>query len=72
MCIQQTVIDLLSRGYEVHVVADGCSSRSQTDRIFALEVNRVFEYMNSHVLQILIICSDRKKKFYDWITNDYS
>ncbi|KAL8566402.1 Isochorismatase domain-containing protein 1 [Nucella lapillus] len=37
VCIQQTVIDLLSRGLEVHVVADACSSRSQMDRVFALE-----------------------------------
>ncbi|KAK7089527.1 isochorismatase domain-containing protein 1-like [Littorina saxatilis] len=37
VCIQQTVIDLLARGVEVHVVADGCSSRSQMDRKFALE-----------------------------------
>ncbi|XP_041349042.1 isochorismatase domain-containing protein 1-like isoform X2 [Gigantopelta aegis] len=37
VCIQQTVIDLLDRTYEVHVVADGCSSRSQMDRLFALQ-----------------------------------
>jgi len=37
VCIQQTVIDLLKRDIEVHVVADAVSSRSQTDRMFALE-----------------------------------
>ncbi|CAC5417971.1 Isochorismatase domain-containing protein 2A,Isochorismatase domain-containing protein 2B,Isochorismatase domain-containing protein 2,Isochorismatase domain-containing protein 1 [Mytilus coruscus] len=37
VCIQQTVIDLLNKNYEVHIVADACSSRSQTDRVFALE-----------------------------------
>ncbi|XP_025092451.1 isochorismatase domain-containing protein 1-like isoform X2 [Pomacea canaliculata] len=37
VCIQQTVIDLLARGFEVHVMADACSSRSQMDRMFALE-----------------------------------
>ncbi|KAL5006806.1 hypothetical protein ScPMuIL_015612 [Solemya velum] len=37
VCIQQTVIDLLSRGIEVYVVADACSSRNQVDRLFALE-----------------------------------
>lgn len=41
VCVQQTVIDLLSRGFEVHVVADACSSRSQMDRMFALEVSKV-------------------------------
>ncbi|XP_060596140.1 isochorismatase domain-containing protein 1-like [Ruditapes philippinarum] len=37
VCIQQTVIDLLERGIEVHIVADACSSRSQMDRQFAYE-----------------------------------
>ncbi|XP_048729620.2 isochorismatase domain-containing protein 1-like isoform X2 [Ostrea edulis] len=37
VCIQQTVIDLLEKGYEVHVVADACSSRTQMDRKFAFE-----------------------------------
>ncbi|CAL1534351.1 unnamed protein product [Lymnaea stagnalis] len=37
VCIQQTVIDLLNRNIEVYVVADAVSSRSQMDRIFALE-----------------------------------
>ena len=38
VCVQQTVIDLLLLGYEVHVVADACSSRSQIDRLIAIEV----------------------------------
>lgn len=37
VCIQQTVIELLERGYEVHVVADATSSRSQMDRLLALQ-----------------------------------
>ncbi|CAC5357922.1 Isochorismatase domain-containing protein 2A,Isochorismatase domain-containing protein 2,Isochorismatase domain-containing protein 1 [Mytilus coruscus] len=37
VCVQQTVIDLLNKNNEVHIVADACSSRSQTDRVFALE-----------------------------------
>ena len=39
MCVQQTALDLLGKGYEVHVLADAVSSRCQVDRIFALEVN---------------------------------
>ncbi|KAG8434033.1 hypothetical protein GDO86_012408 [Hymenochirus boettgeri] len=31
-----TTLDLLDKGYDVHVVADACSSRSQVDRLFAL------------------------------------
>lgn len=36
-CIYHTALDLLERDFEVHVVVDCCSSRSQTDRIFALK-----------------------------------
>jgi len=42
VCIQQTVIDLLDRGFEVHVVADATSSRSQMDRILALQASALF------------------------------
>ena len=41
VCIQQTVIDLIENGYEVHIVADATSSRSQMDRIFALQVKKL-------------------------------
>ncbi|XP_047217882.1 isochorismatase domain-containing protein 2 [Girardinichthys multiradiatus] len=35
-CIACTTYDLLEKGFEVHIVADAVSSRSQTDRLFAL------------------------------------
>ncbi|XP_023117827.2 isochorismatase domain-containing protein 2 [Amphiprion ocellaris] len=35
-CIACTTYDLLEKGMEVHIVADAVSSRSQTDRLFAL------------------------------------
>ncbi|XP_030604815.1 isochorismatase domain-containing protein 2 [Archocentrus centrarchus] len=35
-CIACTAFDLLEKGMEVHIVADAVSSRSQTDRLFAL------------------------------------
>lgn len=34
-CIMSTTLDLLEKGFEVHVVADACSSRSQVDRLLA-------------------------------------
>ncbi|XP_033624673.1 isochorismatase domain-containing protein 1-like [Asterias rubens] len=35
VCVQQTALDLLAKGLDVHVVADACSSRSMMDRQFA-------------------------------------
>ncbi|MPC32713.1 isochorismatase domain-containing protein 2-like [Portunus trituberculatus] len=37
VCVQQTALDLLESGIEVHVVVDACSSRSMTDRMYAFE-----------------------------------
>lgn len=35
VCVQQTALDLLSEGIEVHIIADACSSRNQVDRFLA-------------------------------------
>ena len=37
VCVQQTALDLLRLGYDVHVVADGTSSQNDSDRTFAFE-----------------------------------
>ncbi len=37
VCVYQTVMDLLERGYEVHVAADAVSSRTRRNREIALE-----------------------------------
>ena len=39
VCVQQTALDLIAKGFDVHVVADGVSSRTQVDRMFALDVS---------------------------------
>ena len=57
VCVQQTVIDLLERGYDVHVVADATSSRSQMDRKFAFEV-----VPHSHRIAVFNIISKVKKQ----------
>jgi len=38
-CVQATALDLLEQGKQVHVLVDGCSSRSKLDRSVAL--NRI-------------------------------
>lgn len=37
VCVQQTALDLLESGLDVHVVVDACSSRSMIDRMYALD-----------------------------------
>lgn len=37
VCVENTAVDLRRYGYEVHLVADCCSSRTQEDRLLALE-----------------------------------
>jgi nicotinamidase-related amidase len=38
VCVEQTAAELCSRGLQVHVAADACTSRSQEDRLLAFEV----------------------------------
>lgn len=37
VCVQQTCLDLLERGADVHVIADGVSSQQSYDRLIALD-----------------------------------
>eukprot|EP00730_Choanoeca_flexa_P014808 TRINITY_DN6609_c0_g1_i1.p1 TRINITY_DN6609_c0_g1~~TRINITY_DN6609_c0_g1_i1.p1 ORF type:complete len:208 (+),score=28.54 TRINITY_DN6609_c0_g1_i1:53-676(+) len=37
VCVQQTALDLLEQGYNVHVIADAVSSRTSVNRLLALE-----------------------------------
>ena len=32
VCVQQTAMDLIERGFDVHLIADAVSSRNNTDR----------------------------------------
>lgn len=36
-CIYLTTLDLIDKGFSVHVVADACSSRTMTDRMYAFK-----------------------------------
>ena len=64
MCIQQTVLDLLQSGYQVHIIADAVSSRNQMDRKYAFKVMpliisyylyMLFKYY-FHLLLVMKIC----------------
>lgn len=58
-CILQTTMDLLERGYDVHVVADACASRSHLDRVYALErVRRLGGFVTTSECAILSLAPD--------------
>lgn len=42
VCVLQTCLDLLDKGYEVHVIADAVSSSTSFNRSLALEVSALF------------------------------
>ena len=46
VCVQQTALDLVAKGYDVHVVADAVSSRTLVDRMFAFEVSSRLAHMS--------------------------
>lgn len=37
VCIHHTTLALLEKGYDVHIIADACSSRNPVDRTFAFQ-----------------------------------
>ncbi|XP_017893401.1 isochorismatase domain-containing protein 2-like isoform X2 [Ceratina calcarata] len=37
VCVENTAVDLRQNGYEVHTIADCCTSRTQEDRLLAFE-----------------------------------
>ncbi|XP_059079940.1 isochorismatase domain-containing protein 2-like isoform X2 [Tigriopus californicus] len=59
VCIIATCQDLIQKGYNVHVVADACSSRTQTDRQLALErMKQIGAFINSTESVILSLAGD--------------
>merc|ERR1711955_42612 len=58
-CILQTSFDLLERGFEVHIPVDCVSSRSPTDRKFALErLRQVGAFLTTSECVILSLAPD--------------
>jgi len=54
VCIYQTVVDLISQQYEVQVVGDAISSRTEANKNFALE--RIRSYGGNVTSTEMIIC----------------
>ncbi|XP_060937512.1 isochorismatase domain-containing protein 2 [Limanda limanda] len=60
-CIACTTFDMLERGMEVHIVADAVSSRSQTDRLFALSrLKQSGAYLTTTEAVLLQLVQDAK------------
>jgi hypothetical protein len=61
VCIFQTSLDLIKHGYYVHLVADGCSSRCLTDRLYALErIKSLGAVLTTHESILYQLVSDSK------------
>ncbi|KAG6797479.1 isochorismatase domain-containing protein 2 [Apis mellifera caucasica] len=63
VCIENTAIDLRQNGYEVHTVADCCTSRTQEDRLLALErMKRIGCHIATSENVIFKLLADAKHK----------
>ncbi|CAH1776108.1 unnamed protein product [Owenia fusiformis] len=60
-CVQQTTLDLLEQGYNVHVIVDACSSRSTVDRMYAFErLKDAGAYLTTSEAMLLSLTGDAK------------
>ncbi|XP_071445004.1 isochorismatase domain-containing protein 2-like [Hetaerina americana] len=66
-CIYMTTLDLLEKGFAVHIVADACSSRTMTDRMYAFKAAKAAgAHMTTCERVILGLAGDSKHpKFKD-------
>jgi len=66
ICVQQTVLDLLENGYNVYVIADCASSRSENDRRYAgrrmEKAGAVITTMESAIFEMLVGADHPKRK----------
>ncbi|OWF53085.1 isochorismatase domain-containing protein 2-like [Mizuhopecten yessoensis] len=59
VCIQNTVLDLLEKNYQVHVIADACSSRTMVDRMFAYQrIKEAGAFLTTSESMLLSLCND--------------
>ncbi|KAK7488790.1 hypothetical protein BaRGS_00019925 [Batillaria attramentaria] len=58
-CVLQTALDLIERDYDVHVIADACSSRSMVDRMYALQrMQEAGAFLTTSESMMLLLCRD--------------
>jgi len=66
ICVQQTVLDLLDRGYPVYVIADCVGSRSEIDFSIALKrmenAGAIITTMESILFEMLVSADHPKRK----------
>ncbi|XP_076241442.1 isochorismatase domain-containing protein 2 [Calliopsis andreniformis] len=70
VCVENTAIDLRQSGYEVHTVADCCTSRTQEDRLLALErMREIGCHITTSENVIFKLMADAKHKEFKNIQN---
>ncbi|XP_002128918.2 isochorismatase domain-containing protein 1-like [Ciona intestinalis] len=70
VCVQQTAIDLISRGYEVHLVVDATSSRSLSDRQLAYQrLHKLGVFVTSAETILLQLVADKNHEKFKEIQN---
>jgi len=66
ICVQQTVLDLLDKGYAVYVAADCIGSRFESDRLYAERrmerAGAVLTTMESVLFELLVRADHPKRK----------
>lgn len=69
VCIQQTAIDLLEKGYNVHIAADGTSSQRRSDRMMAFErMRQMGVYISTSESILFQLAQDAKDEHFKQIS----
>ncbi|XP_033752570.1 isochorismatase domain-containing protein 2-like [Pecten maximus] len=59
ICVQNTVLDLLEKNYDVHLIADACSSRTMVDRMFAFQrMKEAGAFLTTSESMLFSLCND--------------